>query len=285
MRSKTLLLLGSLVPLVANGQTGLTNAEVFDYDLGDVVQSSYRYEGMQVGNWPRRYIRDSIIDIAYNVNGLEVEYTSMQHRFCLPGGPFPAEDTVEIVQFGYADGAAFPVHAYLGLNCDYYVPGYDEVEPWALFCDRDTWFQADFMPCDTCSCWEGNSIWYSRFVAGVGGPYYWRLPNEGWNDYAVQHDLVYFRKGAEVCGTEVVLGMAEARSQEGLVLWPNPVDDVLRWTTRDQRADVMVLDASGRELRRGKDAGFLVVDDLAPGTYHLLLRDAEGAHATRFVKR
>ncbi len=277
--------IAAVLHLLVSGQ-GLTNAEVFNYALGDVVQSKYYYYGFQVGAWPQRYVRDSITGIAYDVNGLEVEYTSEQHRFCLPGGPFPAEDTVETVHFGYAVGNAYPEHAYLGLYCDYYVPGIDEVEPWALFCDRDTWLQMDFLPCDTCDCWEGNSSWYSRFVAGVGGPYYWRLPDEGPSDYAIQHELVYFRKGADACGTEIVMGLSDPQRPDHLVLSPNPAVDLVRWSVSPEAGDVVLLDASGRVLRQSKDVGVLAVEDLSAGLYLVMIRSGGGTvRSARFVKR
>jgi hypothetical protein len=276
--------LAVLLSLQAYAQ-GLTYAEVFDYDLGDVVQSSYRYDGMEVGLWPRRYVRDSIIDIAYNVNGLEVEYTSQQHRFCLPGGPFPAEDVVETVHFGYVDGTAFPEHADLGNNCEYYVPFYDAVEPWPTACGRDTWTQR-FLLCSGCSCLEMPSDWRSHFVAGVGGPYYWRLAAEFPSDYAVQHDLVYYRKGAEECGTEVVMGVSERQAPEPLVLAPNPAVDVVKWSASTGTGDVVLMDLSGRVLLQGRDIGLLVIEDLSSGAYQLVLRSTNGdIRAARFVKR
>ena len=283
---RTLLLAATtLLHLFLRGQ-GLTYAEVFNYDLGDVVQVRYYYEGMQVSGWPSRYIRDSIIGIAYNVNGLEVEYTSMQHRFALAGGPFPAEDTVEVVHFGYADGAAYPEHAQLGNLCPYYVPQTDVVGPWDAFCDRTAWLQTDFVPCDTCFCWEATSQWISRFVAGVGGPYYWRAPNEFFGDYAVQRQLLYFRKGTEECGLDIVMGTDGGREAPVFAVMPNPATDELRWAGSGPGGWVLVMDASGRVLQRIDDSGRTDVSDLAPGSYLLALEGRYGARRlARFVKQ
>lgn len=272
-----------LLATSACGQ-GLTNAEVFDYDLGDVVQSKYYYYGPNAGAWPHRYIRDSIIGVAFNVGGLEVEYTSAQHRFCLPGGPFPAEDTVMIVQFGYVDGTAYPEHADLGVNCPYYVPLTDTVAPWDLFCERTTWLQTDHVPCDTCECWEAGPPWFSRFVAGVGGPYHWAQP---WpTGIVVQHELVYYHKGTDVCGTEFVMGTDGSPARATFAVMPNPAEDEVRWTGNHPNGSALLMDMAGRILLRATDSGHMDIAGLPPGSYQLLLQHDRGTRqAARFIKR
>ncbi len=173
----------------ASGQSFLSNAQVFDFQPGDVFQSKFQTGALWTVN-PPVYRTDTILS-RYDSPGLDtVIYTIKRWTLAysnIPNTPPSISHTLDsLIVTDLADSATQFIGAYL---CP---PLHDSIGTVAEGCDRTTWFQ---YPSDTCY-FEANG-WLSWVIEGCGGPYY----TYGWDHIYGSSRLVYFHKGAEPCGS------------------------------------------------------------------------------------
>jgi hypothetical protein len=269
------------LPAMASAQ-GLTNGQVYDFDIGDVFQTTdYWCAGGCFSCPPFLYVRDSIIDKQFSTGGYDVLYTIHQQRYRGPGGPFPAEDTTLVIDFGVADTTAYPEHwcASCPGDCVGIFLSHDTLIPLASACGLMSW-REDRFPCDTCYCPAPPYTWSSTFIEGCGGPYHGMGAFDP-NYVCSGVSLSYYNKGGVECGNEVAMGAATLESQ--------PLDLRYDATTGawwlyppsgNSALDVQLLDALGRLVRSqritGPGAGVLLhTEGLVAGSYvvRLLLSD------------
>lgn len=261
----------------------LTNAEVFDFEPGDVFQTVDAWCASGCSSCPPfLYVRDSVINKQFGVGGYEVLYTFSSQRYRAPGGPFQAEDTTVVYDFGYALGTDVPIHygddGASGPNClGPYVPTQDTLRYETAFCANEVWFRR-YEPCDTCFCFGPPSPWTSRFVRGAGGPYY--DDNADFpTDVCFGRYLIYFVKDGVPCGNEIAMGMNEADATSLVTLCPNPAVDrvVVNGATAGDVA--LFHNSMGQMVLRTAAMGTIDLNGLQPGHYTVTLLKAGGAAA------
>ena len=276
------------LPALANAQ-GLTNGQVYDYDPGDVfLTTDYWCANGCFSCPPALYVRDSVIDKQFNVGGYQVLYTIQQQRYRAPGGPFQAEDTTLVIDFGITDTTAYPEHHGAGdpgFNCEgSYVPTTDTVLSNTLYCGRLHWWQR-FEPCDTCFCFGPPSPWSSRFVLGCGGPY-WDDNADFPSDVCSGVALTYYNKGGVGCGNDLTMGMNRPEPRPSFTVFPDPADDVLGWSGVQGAVHVEVHSLGGGSVLRARAVDRIDVSMLSPGLYALCLTGSNGrTMRARFIKR
>jgi hypothetical protein len=265
---------------------GFTNAEVYDFAIGDVFYTEDQWAA-NGGYASPLYVRDSIMDVQVDVGGYEVLYTIFTQRFRGPVGPFDAEDTSYTYSFGYMDGTAVPEH-YIdpsdGSGSDGpYAPSLDTVAPNAWLCGRMEW-RRRYEPCDTCAIWGPPTPWDSYFVSGCGGPYYMNPLSFG-TDISLNHELIYYRKGNDECGTDLPMGIP-VRPAARLILFPDPVEHVLAWSGIPDAVSMRIYSVNG-DLAMERSASTPVdVASLVPGAFMLVITERSGSvYRARFVKR
>jgi hypothetical protein len=287
MRNTALLLFTSILSLSGHAQ-GLTNAEVYDFAIGDVFYTEDQWYCNGCYASPL-YVRDSIMDEQTGVDGYEVLYTIRTQRYRGLIGPFDAEDTTYVYQFGYVDGTELPLH-YIdpsdGSGSDGpYAPNLDTVQPNVQLCERVEW-RRHYEPCDTCSVWGPPTPWDSYFVSGCGGPFYLSPVSFG-SDIYRNHELIYYRKDGVECGTDLPMGFGRDVVLESPELFPDPVSDVLNWSGVRTHAHVRITSISGAVVRDVQVASAgLDVTGLNPGPYIFCITGNDQViHRARFVKR
>jgi hypothetical protein len=286
MRNTALLLFMLVLALRGNAQ-GLTNAQVYDFAIGDVFYTEDQWDG-NGGYASPLYVRDSIMDEQTEVGGYEVLYTIRTQRYRGTVGPFDAEDTMYVYQFGYVDGTQLPLH-YIdpsdGSGSDGpYAPSLDTVQANAQLCGRIEW-RRHYDPCDTCAVWGPPTPWDSYFVSGCGGRYHFS-PESFWGDIHHTHELIYYRKGAEECGTDLPLAIPARPVLERLITFPAPVDQMLNWSGIADMGRLRILAMNGSVVMERPASSHVDVAALSPGAYVLQLAGTDGAvYRTRFVKQ
>jgi hypothetical protein len=261
----------------------LTNAEVYDFAIGDVYYTVDNWHGYG-NNASPLYVRDSVMDAQANMGGYEMLYTFTTQRFRGPMGPFDAEDTTYIYTFGYVDGSAVPEHYVDPWVSWGYVPDLDTLAPNDLLCGRIEW-RRHYAPCDTCEIPGPPTPWDSYFVSGCGGPFYLN-PENFWGDIFESHELIYYRKDGEECGTDIPMGISSWPEAERLIIFPDPVEQLLSWTGIPAMGRIRILAMNGSSVMDAPAATRMDVSVLDPGAYLFVLIDPQGVtHRARFIKR
>ena len=191
---KSIRLLSSLVIFQvacfnATGQSFLTNAQVFDFQPGDVFQTKFESGGLWSSN-PPAYQTDTVLS-RYDAPGLDsITYVIKRWLLAYSSTPNTPPSVTQALDTLIITDLAGPAPQFIG---EYMCPPLiDSLGTIDEACGRSTWFQ---YPTDTCY-FEANG-WISWVIAGCGGPYY----SYGWDQMFGSHRLVYFQKGTEPCGT------------------------------------------------------------------------------------
>ena len=156
---------------------------------------------------------------------------------------------------------------------------------------------------DTHSSYNGritNDVWpneiFEGFVHEIYGEGLGQILHDfqGWGDYFVQDatTLIYYRKGAEVWGTQVLLGNVfndiEETTKISFHLSPNPASDEITITTEARNGaalDAYVYDITGNCVATHKNISAnlqnIKVFSLPPGYYFLKVTDEHANAAVR----
>lgn len=203
---------------MSSAQTNLSNAEVFDFEVGDVFHHTYSAE-INLQSYPGSSFLDTVITEAWTTDLDSVMYVFSSWRHALPFMGFPSTITHVFDSLWVTDLSYPATHYGLSSPCP---PVLDSLGPDQDHCNRTAWVQ--YQTGDTC---PGNyDSWISTFLQGCGGPYY--TSYEYWTFTYQEHLLRYYRNGSDECGTalSIPLGLpAENVAPNTMQLSPNPATD------------------------------------------------------------
>lgn len=231
-RYPTLVLL-VLPSLLAQGQV-LTTGEVYDFEVGDVFQSTTTYS-----DGPPRTVTETIEEKTTSSAGDTVNYVIHHVSYTPWIGPSSfAEQIVSRSYFSLDEPAWQWEILYDTLYID---PGMCGMAVWEIGVGDSL----------------GPNYGYGRFVQGCGGPYSHTYSDQ--TDQWQNVDLTYFQKGAVECGTlqSIPVGISETVEQQiNLSIQPVPSFDQV--TVQLIGADVWlsgvielsITDVQGRTLER-----------------------------------
>lgn len=265
------------VAALAQGQSFLTNREVYDFDPGDVF-SSHVLQGTNTWNGPGTYDTDSILSKSWSVDSATVSYIS-HHFFYQPpammgDAPYFSNETITLSYTDLDSAATQFVHpqAYCATVLDSMALG-------AGLCGTDAW---DSWSDTEDTCFEAPG-WSSRVVRGCGGPYY----SYQTADNIYWKALVRFRKGNVVCGNSIPNSIEEITRSMLPYTIPNPALDRVHVVNARPNAACSLFTADGRLIGNGNlENDELNVSALDPGTYFLRLNGSNGpVRDLRLVKR
>lgn len=275
MRSQFALFMLCCSAIGVKGQSYLTNADVFDYAVGDVFQSRGQAFTIWGSSPPADYtdtvtskwISSAADTIIYTLRHWVVTY---QMSPDIPPTVVSSDDTLTVtaldqpaMQFVVTD-ACPPVLDSMGLDPE--------------LCGRSSWWM--FSAGDTCTWgYSGSS---SQVVAGCGGPYFSTIDEEGSGG---GYRLTYYHKAAEECGVfhELPTGLGGLDVPRTLHVFPNPTSGFVRFG--EWVSDLTVQDAVGA-IRRMTTAGAVVDLGAEPnGIYVITGRTRSGQYfRARVVK-
>jgi hypothetical protein len=190
---------------------GLTNGEVFNYSIGDVMQSDYRSNGT--------LIELQTLSVLTKTNSVALDtffYEIQQHVFhpALNVGQIDwhSLDTVNVVITN--------LNAVVVLNNTSYAC-FDSIldTTYMNSCNRIVW-ESRAIDASNLVCLDivRNVEWY---IQGLGGPYYTNYSTEPLA-MNLTHELTYFRKGVEVCGSYYSSVGLKDQQVNILEIFPNP---------------------------------------------------------------
>ena len=150
-----------------------------------------------------------------------------------------------------------------------------------------TWFQGDFMYVNGTSF---AAPLIAGFLAEMAEAYPQLTPEEmksnllQSSDRYLRPDSLYGYGIPDFSRMYAALGASSEKYADD-VIFPNPVQDILRLRASFYPADVQIYDLRGRLLRKERSEGRVFVGDLTPGVYILRMETGNGFKAIKFIKQ
>lgn len=95
-------------------------------------------------------------------------------------------------------------------------------------------------------------------------------------------------EGGDMIELPVYVNIEELNtSSTNIVLWPNPAQNLLRFTLPAEKADIIITDISGKVMQQsfGHTDNKLNIADMAPGTYLLFMQIGDTIYSSKFIKQ
>ncbi|MES1222724.1 MAG: T9SS type A sorting domain-containing protein [Bacteroidota bacterium] len=223
-----------------SAQSTLTNAQVYDFEVGDIILSRYQSYGIFGPGGPPAYITRTILAKSFSSNNDSIVYSVKTDSYT-PAAcqACTASYSSAVVPLIISDLGALAEHnnhtTCLGVADTSYL----------AYCNKQVWERHAVI--DT-GCFE--PVTESSFlVAGLGGPYFNKIEPMG--PLLTQYDLLAYRKYQDSCG--VLLAVAENKlAGMELELFPNPSSDKIYVSGKAEIVSYDVLDFTGKLVLSGK---------------------------------
>jgi hypothetical protein len=272
---KTALLSISLLICVSvNGQQYLTNAEVYNFEVGDVMQSRHEVRHpWWGGSEPPTFETRTILRKAYSAANDTLRYTVKRHFYTLPGcetcqAKVSSDTIIQII----TDLQGIPDHG----NQTTCYPTADTV--YVDICGRTVWERYPI----NIPCFEsiGHTTW---FIEGLGGPYF------NFYDHAIplitSNGLSYYKKSSDSCGQYVSGVNSLPQRITAISIFPNPAHDFVNVKGAGNIQSYYILDITGKQVLAGAPVDNKInVAILKQGMYFVRIKSNEGVGLAKLVK-
>ena len=198
-----------------SAQTFLTNAQVFDFEVGDVIQGRYMGSG-SISFGPPAYETKTIIEKIYSQAFDTIYYTIKRDYYTPPACPtcsptFSCDTIIQTIT-----NLDLPANHLNETSCfDLRDTSYFD------FCGREVWERLP-IPVDTCFEPVTHT---TKFVSGVGGPFFTKYDPKG--PLYTEFTLIYYSKDTISCGNLMVSVPELVENNKPLKIYPNPADENL----------------------------------------------------------
>ncbi len=263
------LLIGSVTAFSQSMQVGT----IHDYAVGDVFQT----RSNSGSNNPPLYQTDTILNRYSSADLDTLFYTVQRHHFvpaaCPTCSPNFSRSTITLAYTNLTSpGAHFSAQ-----SCSTIV---DTIYNNSDYCGLQTWERHSTSDPADSNCFE-PPYWYSKFIAGAGGPYYYDF-NPSMGPYVTEHKLIYLKKGGIECGT--LITSVELTNNVNFQIYPNPVSDQLNLQGFHSSGVYKIFNSIGETVVTGVVERQIDVSKLVPGSYIIELNCSTGSLFKRFIK-
>ena len=250
----------------SNAQTPFTNRQVYNYNVGDVMQSQ-RYQNAFFGGAVTSYETQYILGKRTSLKNDTLFYTIAREYLTLGIDPLYFKDT--IVQY-YTDLDQEALH-------------YNETTILALvdryydsFCNVKVWEKHPDYNNDTAAMYEPVEH-TTYYVEGLGGPYFYKMDPKG-PQSSLNH-LTYYKKGNNTCGNFFSGVNILNADKNPLKVNPNPIINQASIESSRilKNATLSIFNHAGQLVRTqthiNGNGVTLERGELKPGIYQLQLED------------
>ena len=200
-------------------QTFLTNAQVYDFDIGDIIQGRYYHAGDNVFTYETKTILNKTFSSANDTifYSIQIDHYITALSSC---NSCTTSTNSSIITQTVTNLNLPAVHNNLTSICHGTMDS-----TFIDYCGKTVWGK---FPKMGVGCGPGQDRLETYLVAGLGGPYYYyvttyNLMSLQWMDYK----LTYYSKVTGSCGSLVTTGVKEELNQNiDLVVAPNPFSTV-----------------------------------------------------------
>lgn len=262
-----------------SGQINLTNGQVYDFDIGDVIQGKYdipwlnktTYETKTILNKAYSVANDSIFyNIKKDLYSFIVSYTST----AIVSSSYTTSITTETV----TNLSAIALHNNY-TNC---LPLIDTT--YLDYCNKHVWEKYYGL---SVSCTSQPYMETTYLVMGLGGPYYNFYNGPAVSSFpAKKYELVYYSKTSGSCGV-LVTGINESVLKENYFsIYPNPSDDYIYIKSSYMYKGYDIINLYGQLVQFDKNNfNFIDITKLSSGSYILCLYSTDNKiHRQKFIK-
>jgi hypothetical protein len=260
----SLLLILLLNPLFS--QTFLTRGQVYDFNVGDVVQGRYLAYG-PFGGGPPTYETRTILGKELVVTLDTIHYTVKRDFYTLPYCPTcsPTFSHDTIIQT--VTNLTLPAEHNNETNC------YSLRDTLYLdTCGRQVW---EKIPVFVDNCFEPITH-TTRVVEGVGGVFFTKSDPSSGGPTNTQFILTYYSKNSGSCGN-LTNDLIEIQSKSlPIQIFPNPASETITIKIPNGNNSCSLIDASGREMKTFNLSGTkteIAISDLNSGIYFVKVGD------------
>jgi hypothetical protein len=239
-------------------QTPLTNGQVYNYNVGDIIQSYY-VTFSQSGSEPPTYYTKTILTKSFSVNNDTIFYTIKRNTYRpVPiNDPFFNTDTIGEM----ATNLTEPIKHNNGTTCyqtqDSFYLDYGNKQVWARYPKNDT---------DTI-CFEPTTH-TTKFIEGLGGPFYYFKPKGGTISY--KEELIYYQKGSDSWGTRFNSIIDRENFKAKIEIYPNPTNDKINIRSLETYSNFDIIDLFGKvQISNNKTNNTLDISGLKTGIYFI----------------
>lgn len=281
MKSSLLLLSILLMSIKTNGQTYLTHGQVYNFDIGDVLQ--IRCETPWNSSNPYKYETKTITNKTYSPNSDTVFYTVNIDTYVPP----PAScgtctaiytNTTVIQSITNLSNTAI-THNNQTSTCMFIG---DSIKTDA--CGNTIWKK---YPIPSVSCTSQPTQQSTFLMAGLGGPYYeYYSTAAGLPTYWAYRLIYYSKQIGGTCGALITSNSKTIKHVAGFSIYPNPISNELNLNSiHDYNIqESSIFDITGKQVLINNDQKSTDVSKLNPGLYFIKIQTDQGEFSTKFIK-
>jgi hypothetical protein len=265
------------ISFVNQAQSFLTNAEVYNFDIGDVIQARFDIPW----KYTNVYETKTILKKTYSKTNDSLFYTIKKELLSINSinsslNSYSTSTEIDSV----TDLNMIALHHNQTSGC--MGPLIDTV--YQDYCDRTVWKKHTEK---SLSCDSSPNAETTYFVKGLGGPYYIYTSAIVWTSLpATKYELIYYSKSSQSCGTLVTSIKEHAFSESGFSIYPNPASDYLLIKTIGTYKSYDIMNVYGQLIESQKiNAGSIDISHLPKGAYIFSLHTNENnIYRQKFIK-
>ncbi len=266
-----------LISLLSNAQSFLTKAEVYSFDIGDVIQARFDIPW----KYTKIYETKTILKKTYSKTNDSLFYTIKKELLSI--------NSINSSLNTYSTSTE--VDSITGLNT---IALHNNQTSGCMgnlidtvyqgFCNKTVWQQHTGK---SLSCDSSPNVETTYFVKGLGGPYYIYFSAIVWSALpAAKYELVYYSKSSGACGTLVTSIRENDPVESGFSLYPNPANNELLINTTNTYKSYDIINVYGQRIEsQHMKPGTIDISWLPKGIYIFCLHTNEGnIHKQKFLK-
>jgi hypothetical protein len=265
------------ISFASHAQSFLTNAEVYNFDIGDVIQARFYIPW----TYTTIYETKTILKKTYSKANDTLFYLIKKELLSIHSTNSSLntyKTSTEVDSITNLNGIA--LHNNQSSAC--LSPPKDTV--YSGFCNKTIWEKHTEK---SLSCDSSPNEETTYFVKGLGGPYYIYLSAINWTALpASKYELIYYSNSSGTCGTLVTSVQELGRGEDEFSLYPNPANNelLIKTTNTYKKYDIMNVYGQCMQFQNIK-SGTIDISQLPKGIYILSLHTNEGSiHKQKFLK-
>lgn len=255
----------------SKGQNYLTFGQVYNYDVGDVIQTRY-FKGVPS---TYTYVTKTVLNKTFSVNNDTIFYTVNFDSFTTPAG-FTNNITVTDTVTHLNDSATTHHNetSCTGTQSSIYQD----------YCNKSVW---RISPAPSVSCGSSTIQEDTYLIEGVGGPFllYTLHPFSSSVPY-LQVAFIYYSKQSGSCGSRVTGIHETVMGLQQLFVYPNPATTELNVSTSENSLieQLSVFDVNGKQVLTTNSTESISVSRLTTGIYFIKVKTDKGEFSRKFIK-
>jgi hypothetical protein len=261
---------------VSLAQTIFTNAQVYDFNVGDKILSRYQASGLFGPSGPPSYLTETYLSKSWSSNSDTIIYSLLSETYVPPACPNCTATYYSGISTKRITDLALPAEHGNQTTCFAIADtNYND------YCNKFIW---EKHPVIDTGCFE-PLLHTTRMVMGLGGPYFQKTDVMG--PLFTERRLVAYRKNQDSCGVLLATMDQEKKESNAFKVFPNPCESMLHLLNFTMGDYYDIIDNQGCLIKCGKiSSDEIDVINLPKGLYYLQTYSNRGIIAfTQFIKQ